>query len=184
MTFADRIQNEYFDWMVSLVTGERYAKSISYSKLLAYLHSVEFKPIVIKRDTNRAGDGIYLRYRFAVDKGYDEKLNIHKYITGPCSVLKMMVALAQRCEESIMTDPAIGDRTGQWFWGMVVSLGLGSMENRFFDKKYVEGVIVRFLNRDYEPNGRGGLFTIKNTDRDLRSVEIWCQMCEYLDTIN
>ena len=155
MTFANRIQNEYFDWMVSLVTGERYAKSISYSKLLAYLHSVEFNPIIIKRDTNRAGDGIYLRYRFAVDKGYDEKLSIHKYITGPCSVLEMMVALAQRCEESIMTDPAIGDRTGQWFWGMVVSLGLGSMENRFFDKKYVEGVVDRFLNRDYEPNGRG-----------------------------
>lgn len=184
MTFANHIQSEYFDWMVSLVTGERYAKTISYSKLLEYLHSVEFAPVIIRGDYDRSEDGIYLRYRFAVDKGYDEKLNIHKYITGPCSVLEMMTALAQRCEESIMTDSAIGDRTGQWFWGMVVSLGLGSMENRFFDEKYVAGVINRFLNRDYEPNGRGGLFTIKNTERDLRSVDIWCQMCEYLDTIN
>jgi hypothetical protein len=93
----------------------------------------------------------------------------------------MMVALSVRCEETIMDDPRIGDRTGQWFWGMISSLGLGSMMDNQFDKEYVDSVIDRFLKREYEPNGKGGLFTIKRCRYDLRSVEIWYQMCWYLD---
>ena len=82
-----------------------------------------------------------------------------------------------------MDDPLVGDRTGQWFWGMVTSLGLGSMMDDRFDKRYVEDVVVKFLNREYEPNGKGGLFTIKNCDQDLRDVEIWVQLLWYLDTM-
>jgi hypothetical protein len=94
----------------------------------------------------------------------------------------MMVALASECEET-MDDPNVGDRTGQWFWGMIVNLGLGSMADYNFDYDYVDGVIQRFLNREYEPNGRGGLFTIRNCTEDLRTVEIWSQLCWYLGTI-
>ena len=101
----------------------------------------------------------------------------------PCSVLEMMVALSLRCEEEIMDDPNIGDRTRQWFWGMVVSLGLGAMHDDRFDKKYVDETIERFLKRKYEYDGRGGLFTIKDSNRDLREVEIWYQLCWYLDSI-
>ena len=39
------------------------------------------------------------------------------------------------------------------------------------------------MNRTYSPDGDGGLFTVRNCDRDLRNVEIWIQMCWYLDTI-
>jgi hypothetical protein len=95
----------------------------------------------------------------------------------------MMVALAIECEVTIMDDPNIGDRTGQWFWGMIVNLGLGSMTDYKFDDIYVEGVVRRFLDREYEPNGKGGLFTVKNCRYDLRTVEIWNQMCWYLGTI-
>ena len=37
--------------------------------------------------------------------------------------------------------------------------------------------------REYAPDGRGGLFTIRNCEEDLRKVEIWYQLCWYLDTI-
>lgn len=83
-----------------------------------------------------------------------------------------------------MDDPRKGDRTQQWFWGMVNSLGLGSMRDDIFDRGFVDYTINRFLNRDYEPNGKGGLFTIRNCDRDLRTVEIWYQLNWYLDTIS
>jgi hypothetical protein len=95
----------------------------------------------------------------------------------------MMVALALACEEDIMDNTSYGNRTGQWFWGMIVNLGLGSMTDGRYDERRVDEIIDRFLDRDYEPNGEGGLFTIRHCDRDLRDVEIWHQLCWYLDSI-
>ena len=99
-----------------------------------------------------------------------------------CSVLEMMVALSIKCED-IMGDDRFGDRTGQWFWGMIVNLGLGSMTDDRFDELYAEDVINIFLDRRYDPDGKGGLFRIKHCRQDLRNVEIWYQMCWYLDTL-
>lgn len=182
MKLWDEINNEYFEWIYNLVCANRYSKQISYRKLLMYLHSTEFI-FSIPRDGNRADDGLALRYRFAYDyaDAHDTEIeNAEEYIDGPCSVLEMMVALSIRCEE-FMDDPSIGDRTGQWFWGMIVNLGLGSMTDSHFDKERVVDAVNRFLNREYEPNGEGGLFTLRKPCRDLRSVEIWYQMCWYLD---
>lgn len=179
MTLKDKIRNEYFEWMYDLVCGKRYSKNISYRKLLTLLHDIEFT-YSIPRDQNREKDGIDLRYRFVTLEGYEDLLG---YLDGTCSVLEMMVALSIRCEENIMDDPAIGDRTGQWFWGMIVNLGLGSMVDSRFDTQFVEDAIMRFLNRYYSPNGKGGLFTVRHHDTDLRKVEIWYQMCWYLDEI-
>ena len=177
------IIEEYFEWLLNLVCGYRYSKDISYRKLLMCLHSIEFT-YSIPKDGNRAKDGICLRNRFARWVIDDDEIDIFEYLDGPCSVLEMMIALAVRCEENIMDDPKIGDRTSQWFWGMIASLGLNGLTDDRFDKKYVENVINRFLNRDYKPNGEGGLFTIKNCDRDLRDVEIWIQLLWYLDNIS
>ena len=177
------MENQYFDWLSDIVCGTRFAKGISYKKLLVRLHQTEFR-YSIPKDKNRAEDGIDLRYRFAItqERGCSPDF-VMDILDGPCSVLEMMVALSIRCEENIMDDPQIGDRTGQWFWGMVTSLGLGSMTDSRFDRQYVDSTIIRFLNRDYEPNGHGGLFTIRNCDRDLRTVEIWYQLCWYLNEI-
>lgn len=175
----DRIIDEYFEWMYNLVCRERYPEQISYRKLLMFLHDTEFT-YSIPNDINRAEDGIDLRYRFALSQ---DQIDAELYLGGPCSVLEMMVALAIHCEESIMDDPQIGDRTSQWFWNMIVNLGLGSMSDSRFDKQAVAEKIDIFLDREYEPDGKGGLFRIRNCDRDLRTVEIWWQMCWYLDTI-
>lgn len=179
----DNIKNEYFEWLSDIVCGERYSKSISFSKLLMRLHSIEFRYSILK-DQNRADDGINLRYRFALFQGYEDCADmILDDLYGPCSVLEMIIALAIKCEETIMDDPTIGDRTGQWFWGMITSLGLGSMMDSRFDKRFVDEVIDRFLDREYEANGRGGLFTINNCDEDLRDMEIWYQLMRYLGNI-
>lgn len=179
MTFVDRVQNEYFEWMYDLVCGKRFSQEVSYRKLLMLLHDTEFI-FSISKDENRAKDGIDLRYRFLL---YGDREDVLDCLYGPCSVLEMMVALSIHIEENIMDDPSVGDRTGQWFWGMIVSLGLGSMTDIRFDKQYATDIIARFLNRDYEPNGKGGLFTLRNCDKDLRDVEIWYQMHWYLDEI-
>ena len=179
MTFADRINNDYFEWLCELVDSRRFSKEVSYGKLLAHLHNIEFTWF-IPRDDNRADDGIQLRRRFSL---LCEDASISAYIHGPCSVLEMMVALAIRCEETIMDDSMLGNRTGQWFWSMIHNLGLTPMTNSNFDREYVDDVIARFLNRDYEPDGRGGLFTVRHCTHDMRTVEIWCQLSWYLGSI-
>lgn len=180
----NELNNEYFEWLCSIICNNRYSKRLSYRKLLVYLHNTEFI-FSIPKDENRAEDGIDLRYRFALSNyGYDHDVDyILHLLHGPCSVLEMMLALAIRCEENIMDDPNIGDRTGQWFWDMVGNLGLGSMSDDRFDSVAVRNILYTFLNREYEPNGKGGLFTIRRCDRDLRTVEIWHQLCWYLDSI-
>lgn len=173
------ISDEYFEWIYDKVCGDRFPRNVSYRKLLMFLHDTEFI-FFIPRDANRAEDGIGLRYRFAYDTGC---ACADSYLDGPCSVLEMMLALAIRCEEDIMDDPEVGDRTGQWFWGMITNLGLGSMYDARFDRRRTEEIVTRFLKRNYEPNGEGGLFTIKRCPYDLRDVEIWRQLCWYLDSI-
>lgn len=179
----DRLSNDYFEWLFDLVCGERYAKQISFRKLLQHLHCLAFH-YIIPFDQNRAEDGIGLRYRYALFNGYEDSPEVVlDALDGPCTVLEMLIALAIRCEEDIMDDPRFGNRTNQWFWGMIRNLGLGSMKDNNFDEQFVNDVVTRFLNREYEPDGRGGLFTIKDCDCDLRDVEIWRQVCWYIDSI-
>lgn len=180
----DSLNNEYFDWLVEIVCKNRFSKQISYKRLLMQLHSISFKGVgLFKRDRNRVQDGINLRYRFA-----DELYTMHSrfvlnYLSGPCSVLEMMVALAMKCEETIMDNPEYGDRTGQWFWQMISSMGLSHMTDDIYNKEAVDFAVNRMLNREYAPNGEGGLFTIRGFDGDLREVDIWTQLCWYLDSV-
>lgn len=175
----DNIKAEYFNWICDLLCKSRFAERVSYELLLRRLHEITFYS-VLPEDESRAEDGVNLRYRFAVD---NDCCGIEDYIDGPCSVLEMMAALALMCEEDIMGDPRIGDRTGQWFWKMIVNLGLGGLSDDRFDADLVDSVIDRFLEREYEPDGEGGLFVIRNCEHDLRDVEIWHQLCWYLDGI-
>lgn len=175
----EKINDEYFDWMYNLVCNNQ---RLSYRKLLRHLHDREFT-YTIPMDGNREADGINLRYRFAYEFDYSRPMIATYLDDKPCSILEMMVALVVRCEEHIMADPDIGDRTGHWFFTMVDNLGIGYMDDGRFDADYADVVIDIWLNHDYEPNGKGGLFKVENPIRDLRTVDIWYQMCWYLNTI-
>lgn len=172
------INERYFDWLCDLVCEDPYSDHSSFRKLLAHLHHKIFRYSILQ-DKDRAEDGIYLRYRFECDV-YDSEPVLDD---RPCSVLEMMIALAIRCEEDYMDDPLMGDRTAQWFWGMITNMGLGSMTDIRFDDDYVDDVVERFLDREYESDGRGGLFRIRNCECDVRDLEIWHQLCRYLGGI-
>lgn len=177
--FRDQIINDYFEWLWNFTKCRGHSQN---RKIITLLHNIEFR-YSIPMDANREEDGIDLRYRFITEVGIPKNYQeVYAYLDGPCSVLEMMIALAIRCEESIMDDPDIGDRTSEWFWLMMKNLGLDYMSDRKFDRDIAEEKISIFLDRKYKRNGEGGLFVI-NGRRDLRKVEIWYQMCWYLDTI-
>ena len=177
--FRDQIINDYFEWLWNFTKCRGHSQN---RKIITLLHNIEFR-YSIPMDANREEDGIDLRYRFVTEVGIPKNYQeVYGYLDGPCSVLEMMIALAIRCEESIMDDPDIGDRTSEWFWLMMKNLGLDYMSDRKFDRDIAEEKISIFLDRRYKRNGEGGLFVV-NGRRDLRKVEIWYQMCWYLDTI-
>lgn len=176
-SFENKVKNDYFEWLYNYVAKVRIHTRISYRQLFMLLHSIEFT-YTIRNDENRVSDGIDLRYRYAMDIGDESIMDV---LDGPCSVLEMLVGLAIRCEETIMDDPRYGDRTSQWFWTMMSNLGLNHMTDDIFDEEYVTNRVYDFMERRYEPNGLGGLFYIKDCEDDLRNVEIWIQLCWYLD---
>lgn len=182
MILRDDITQDYYEWLVSLIHANKYPEEYGYDKLLRHLHDIDFR-YILERDQSRAEDGEYLRYRYAISEGYEDSYEeIMDILHGPCSVLELMIALAIRCEGD-MDDALFGNRTGQWFWNMVVNLGLGTMSDQRYDRQKVVEIIDRFLDREYEPDGRGGLFTLKDCNYDLRKIEIWYQMCWYLDEL-
>lgn len=178
----DELSDKYFEWLYKLVYDKSRFRDLSYRKLLFALHTTEFT-YSIELDSNRWEDGMDLRYKFGYECSYNDSVITRYLADSSCSVLEMMVALAIRCEENIMQDSEIGDRTCHWFWIMVNNLGVGMMSDAKFDKDYVALVLNNFLNRDYGYHGEGGIFTVLNPRRDMRSVEIWYQMCWYLEEI-
>ena len=161
------IEKEYYKYLVSFIDGGKYKR---YSKLLDYLYHTDYI-WEYEMDENRAGDGLEFRNYFEMDF---HVTNVR--ISGPCSMLEMMVGLAYRMERELMDDVAYGDRTSQWFWMMINSLGLGYMNNRNFDADMADEIIDTFEHHEYYPNGKGGLFTIEDNPYDLRDEEIWTQM--------
>lgn len=177
-----KIRNDYFEWLFRITCENKFAKDISYRKLLELLHRTEFV-WMMNADKDRADAGINLRWEFACDTSQKDSFSmIRESLRGPCSMLEMLVALARKCEE-IMDNPENGDRTKQWFWSMVTNLGLGGMSDDNFDDTYINDCLRRFMHRTYKPDGKGGLFTIKNCRFDLRTRTIWTQLCWYLDSI-
>ena len=89
----------------------------------------------------------------------------------------------QELTEYIMSDPEQGDRTRIWFWTMISNLELDDMIDSKFNADYVGNAVQRLLNREYERDGKGGLFRIKHCKYNLRNVEIWYQANWYLNGV-
>ena len=176
----DGLNIKYFNWLVSILTCREVPNVFQYTSLLKQLHNTQFQ-FSIPMDGNRAADGINLRYRFGREKHYSDRIIGSCIDVVPCSVLEMMVALSLRVEENIMEDDTYGNRTGHWFWGMIENLGLIGMTDDHYDSGIVDHALYIFMNRLYEPNGKGGLFTVPG--RDIRNTEIWYQMHYYMSSI-
>lgn len=178
---AKKLNNLYFDWMASLAIPDTRKRKL-YSKLLQHLHNSVFY-FTLPLDENRYADGLDLRYRFGWEHGYSNDVIGRTIDTRETTMLEMMVALALRGEERIMSDNEFGNRMSNWFMEMIESLKLKHMTDLYFNPHWVDSRIDDLLNHDYAPDGEGGLFTVKNPRQDMRTVDIWYQMCWYMDSI-
>lgn len=178
MTIA-ALQKKYCKWMCKLIGAA--PTELSYKKLLEHLHQTPFC-YTLARDGNRAEDGVDLRYYFGYLHNIEDAAIANSLDVYDCSVLEMMVALAMRCEDHIMKDVELGDRTGIWFWQMISNLDLLNMDDVSFDERSINDILYRFMMREYDASGKGGLFISTDPTFDARSTEIWYQMNHFLVT--
>lgn len=167
--------DDYFDWLYFQVVNMNSDKR--YRKLLSTLHNIDFR-YFIDYDENRASDGENLRWYYVDDGGDDSILEWRR----PCTVLEMIISVAMRM------DTIVGDTDGildirHFFWVMMDNLDLAWMIDEKYDKNYIYGKVTMFLDRNYESDGYGNIIYIRNCKEDLREVEIWSQMCWYLNSI-
>ena len=185
------IAEDYYRWLLAFIHPEEQ-KPLVYDDVLYALFCTEFYS-KLRMDNNRIGDGLKLRSDYTASQGLTEACLDELYdILGPCSVLEMMIALAQRAEDDFMYDPSKGNRTAKWFWIMVKNLKLDVLahpwptfgpllEGKSGPKFEFSEKISKFLERRYEKDGEGGLFRINKGNFDMRKAEIWNQMCWFFD---
>lgn len=159
-------EKAYLNRLVHLVVPRKH----EYHKLFQQLYETPFVSLV-SRDKSRESDARDLR----------EMLGGPSLADRPISVLEVLIGLAHRLEDQIMINYAYGDRTGQWFWEMMVNIGLGGMKDSNYDESHVAKAMSRFMNRQYNYDGSGGgAFVVKDPRRDMRETELWYQANWYL----
>lgn len=164
--------HDYYHWLVDLLCDD-YLKDL-YQKLLTEMFNTRFM-WSIEYDSNRESDGLRLR------KDYTNATHCVLSSDRDCSLLEMFIALCKKCEDDLMYDPDLGDRTGYWFWNIVENMGLDIYDDYNFDCDAVNTILERFNARDYERDGFGGPFYVCNPVCDFRDVDLWQQLNMYLN---
>lgn len=163
----------YFTWLYAQVGSvtERNP-SRSYWKVLRQLYTKEFIWI-IPHDDNRAEDGRNLRIDFLE---YEDIRDADpEWLHMPCSMLELLMGLAQRLAFQMDGEPA------RWFWHLMENLGLELYnDNSLVPEKEIDRKLDDVIWRTYRRNGNGGLFPLRRSHRDQRYVELWDQMHAYL----
>lgn len=175
----NKIETLYFDWLLDHICDEH--DNYMYENLLWHLFYRDFKWIR-PLDANCAVYGCRLREDFLENYHGARRIISQNvpFLGRDCSILELLVSLAIRMEDVVMSNDVFGDRTGYWFWLMIDNLGLGNMDNSSYDSQFVDKILDKFIERTYKKNGKGGLFVINDKNIDMRNCDIWQQSMGFL----
>lgn len=169
--------NSYYEWLMRFLEDDIHDVR-AYNNLLNQLFMTPFM-VVLERDESRAVEGCELRRDFAEDIGESRRILADEL--GFCSILEMMIALSIRSENEILADPLYPPNYSRMFWIMISNLGLENMTDDMYDEYEVQYILDVLVYRHYEKNGIGGLFTTNDPNKDFRSLNIWGQLCSYIN---
>ena len=167
------LEEVYFKWLCAKVLRVRASTpSLRCDKLFRILHNTEFTWTVLG-DDNRAADGVELRSKFLLRTGTPvDKI----WLNIGCSLFEMLIALSERAE-FVTEIPA-----HEWFWLMLQNLGIDQFNDASnFSDAQVEDILYHLVWRQYDYDGRGGLFPLEEPTQDQTKTELWYQFFEYLD---
>lgn len=167
------MEGDYLRWLIESIDPERMIGDY-YQPVYEELYLTDFKwSKQFPDDENRAKDGLFLRELFADYYGMEVgEIGID---WKPCSCLEMIIAIARRIEYEIVAIPG-KENVPKWFWTFMRNLGLDPSDAGVEDINYVDSCINKWLDRDFQRNGKGGIFMVSDNYFDMRKMSIWKQM--------
>lgn len=182
-----KIQEKYNEWMYSIIFGKDYTSRNYNLAVLEALNNVPFE-YSMDLDANRQKDAQDLRYIFGQENDIHPAEICASLDTRAPSILEVMVSLIYRVKTTILCDFDSSEMPSnkEIFEHMIWSLGLSRyVGNCDFSTNVLNAEVARvsqsLFARDYNYNGRGGLFTVENPRDDMRVTDIWYQFMWYLD---
>ena len=165
----DELNWDYFQWLLARVHADKYGALCDEMEHIRFITSVP-------NDDNRASEGRDLRREYLQMKGWPES-DFYRWLAPDASIFEVLVALANRAGfQSTMPDHV-------WFMIFLKNLGLQHFEDSVYCTEFAretKRVLRVFNNRKYKANGQGGIFPVRQSTQDQRRVELWYQMCVYL----
>lgn len=188
------METSYFQWLCDLVKCDRGLSS--FYLLLGVMYQNAFL-IKNKKDENRAEDGMSLRQEYLNEVAPElySQNDIEDLKSQPCSILEMVIGISKRMAFELVEEEPGDEDFVKYFWEIIDNLGLLDFDDMHFNIigtdpnndeherenwKKVVGILQNLNNRKYDRNGRGGMFPLKNAEKDQRRVEIWYQMQAYI----
>lgn len=160
----------YFKWLldkVNVYSGGTIGPE--YTLLLQQLHKTRFT-YTLSHDENRAMDGLELRHEYE-----NADISDGQIMTGRCTVLEMLVALAIRIDRDVV------DNGAEWWFGQFIrNLWLDEYDDEHYNSDSIAYRLDVWLKRQYDSNGSGGLFPLMMPTEDQRKKELWSQMQQYV----
>lgn len=176
------MEEAYFDFLLSFLDEDENMLPSMFDSyhLLWKLHHTEFRYSAMM-DRNRDMDGREWRNRYGGELP-------PAFLKRPASVLEVLLGLADRMAFELDDEEGIA----AYFWEMLNNLGIAYADYDFeldasLDRK-VDKAINRWMSRQYDSHGRGGVFPLEFVPEFYESdefhnqnrLELWYQMQLYL----
>jgi hypothetical protein len=173
---SSSLTEDYLRWLAPQIREDDGLSNPNktYDGLLELMFETKFEFLdTVSRDENRAKDGSALRIEFCNLRNIrTNSLNS----LGEASFLEVLIGLSRR-----LAFIAGGSAPG-WAWILLANLNLHKLADPFTRPKARKAseALYRCIWREYEPDGSGGFFPLREPREDQRAVEIWYQMAAYV----
>lgn len=178
MASVRRNYYNYFEWLLHGMNDNQWGyRTQEFSKLLNLMFKLRFKA-VNHMDVIREEKIDDLRDDFFYD--HDEHIKDVPDMPAYPTVLELLISLSYSMED-VMSNQKYGNRTADWFWGMIINLGLEDLDDDEFDEGYAVAVFSRWLKREFAPDGNGSPFPMRDPPCDMTGVDIWRSFLWYVN---
>lgn len=178
---ANPLHNQYFRWLYDRVVSVMQVDGWhSYGVVCTAMHSIIFQALV-PHDDNRIAESAELRTEFLNTDPNIFPHDRNDVMFRDASIFEVLVMLANKANFMIELDDC------KWFQIFLKNLGLDLYCDAYcldHGTGHIFRVLRRLNTRTYRPDGRGGLFPLKNPGGDQRQTELWYQLGAWVNEQN